>query len=46
MQYCASRDDKETPCPTLQLLEEGKITDMRPTDFDPTFPSEFTYTSL
>lgn len=30
-------------CPVILLLESGIIVDRRPTDFDPTFPSEFSY---
>jgi hypothetical protein len=30
-------------CPTVEFLENGTITDRRPTDLDPTFPSELTY---
>lgn len=29
-------------CPTLEKLSTGEITDRRPTDLDPSFPSEFT----
>lgn len=30
-------------CPVLRDLRSGLVTDRRPTDADPTFPSEFTY---
>mgnify|MGYP001413862470 CR=1 FL=1 len=30
-------------CPTFQLLAQGKIVDRRPTDFDPEFPSVFSW---
>lgn len=31
-------------CPVYAKLQTGEIADRRPTDTDPTFPSEFTYT--
>ena len=30
-------------CPVYLKLQRGEIVDRRPTDFDPTFPTEFSY---
>lgn len=40
MQMCQLDD-----CPTIALLNAGVIIDRRPTDIDPRFPSEFTYST-
>lgn len=33
-------------CPVIQKLQTGEIVDRRPTDADPTFPSEFSLSDV
>jgi hypothetical protein len=42
MQYCPYQGASYTRCRVLRLLRAGLITDRRPDDFDPNFPSVFT----
>lgn len=44
MEFCVKENNEE--CPVICDLKSGKITDKRPDDLDPNFPSHFTYTEL